>query len=91
MNNKIVFGMPEILVAGSFFLLISGLIWQGWMIFVFGLFGSLVRFSLEIQKAKLAEEKQKEVVDRVENFGKTFAEIAAIGQAFGNKNDGKLH
>jgi len=50
-----------------------------------------MRFSLEIQKAKVAEEKQKEVVDKVENFGKTVAELAAFGQVFGSKNDGKLH
>lgn len=91
MNNKVVFGMPEVLVAGSFLLLVSGLTWQGWSIFVLGMFGAFMRFSLEIQKAKVAEEKQKEVVDKVENFGKTVAELAAFGQVFGSKNDGKLH
>jgi len=91
MNNKINFGMPEVLVSGSFFLLISGLIWQGWTFFALGMFGAFLRFSIEVQKAKAVEEKKKEVISQVEDFGKTFAELAALGHAFGNKNDGKMH
>jgi len=91
MNNKIVFGIPEILIGGSVFLLASNLVWQGWVFFCLGLFGALMRFSIELQKAKSAEEKHKQVISDLEDFGKNFVDLAAVAQAFGKKNDGKIH
>jgi len=88
MNNKITFGMPEIFVCGSFFMLVSGLVWQGWAFLALGLFGSFLRFSLEFQKAKAIQDKQKEVIDNVEDLGRQFIDMATM---FGNKNNGKMH
>ena len=50
-----------------------------------------MRFSIELQKAKAIEEKQKQVLSDIEDFGKSFVDLAAVAQAFGKKNDGKIH
>ena len=88
MNSKITFGMPEVLIFGSFFLLVNSLVWQGWLFFALGIFGSFLRFSLEFQKAKAMQEKQVEVLENVEDLGKAFANMATM---FGSKTNGKLH
>lgn len=88
MDSKITFGIPEVLIFGSFYLLANSLVWQGWSFFAMGIFGSFLRFSLEFQKAKAIQEKQKEVLENVEDLGKTFANMATM---FGNKTNGKMH
>lgn len=85
---KVQIGLPEIFVFCSSFLLVSSLTWQGWTFFGLGLFGAFIRFSLEVQKAKDAALKQKEVIDNMEDLGKSFVNFASI---LGKGNDGKVH
>ena len=62
---KITFEIPEIFVTFSFVFLLKGMYWIGGSFMAAGLFLSLCRFSLEIQRKKEEETRKLELLNQL--------------------------
>ena len=82
------FGMPEVLILSSASLFCFGLTVPAWIFFSLGILGTFVRLSLELQQRTVEVEKQKEVMENLENFSSSVINFASL---LGKKNDSRMH